>query len=149
MPEILTTIAIIGIMAAIAIATFTDIGSGTTSILAEQTTSQLNAATRGFSQTRWSIPTPGDDSSTDDEFKVLRSLQWIPPGRGGRESFTQYWNPTASSNVNDYRIRWNGVSFTLIPKGTTGSGLRIAENGMDQSSDPYSFPNNYKPEGQR
>lgn len=149
LPEIMTTVAIIGIMAAIGIATFTDVGAGTTSVFAERTTAQVNAAVRGFSQSRWSIPTEGDDSTTSDEYKVLRTLQWKPTGPGGRESFTPYWNPAASSNSSDFRIRWNGLSFTLIPKGTAGSGLRIAETGMDQSPTPYAFPANYKPEGRK
>ena len=80
---------------------------------------------------------------------MLRSLQWKFPAsqlKIGSPYFDPKYNPVASSSTNEFRIRWNGVTFEMIEPGQAGTGLKFG-GGSDFSTTPYSFPTGYKPEG--
>ncbi len=49
------------------------------------------------------------------------------------------WNPVASSNTQDYRFKWKGTLFILLPPGTAGTGLKVDFNAGDMGT-PYSHP---------
>ena len=150
LPEIMVTIAIVAVLAGIALATFGNVNDATRKAQAENITAQLNNSLKGFGQSNWDIRTTKDDAATTDEFKVLRSLQYKPAASSGRfDSGAPYypptWNPTASSSSSDYRVRWNGLNFQLLPPGTAGTGLLLRFDASDQGA-PYSFPSNFTPE---
>ena len=94
----------------------------------------------------WSGGQAGDDTETDDEFLVLRSLQWRDDlsAAPGSPYVRPDYNPSISDNAKDYRIRWNGRVFTLLEPGDSGKGLKIVYNGDDYTSN-YSFPDDYQP----
>lgn len=153
LPEVMVTIAIVGILAAIALATFGNVNESTRLVVAQKIAAQLNAGVKGYNQSNWDMPTAKDDSATTDEFLVLRSLQNAPTASSGSfQSLAPFyspgWNPTSSSAVADYRIRWNGVSFELLAPGQSGQGLKVTFDGTDQGA-AYTYPSNYKIEGAR
>ena len=153
LPEIMVTIAVIGIMAAIALASFGNVTDGAKLAQAQSITAKLNAAVKSFDQTNWDMPTAADDTATTDELKVLRSLQYKPAASLGSFNsaapfYSPNWNPTASNSTQDYRVMWNGFNFQLLTPGTVGQGLKLLFDGSDQSS-PYVFASNYQIEGTR
>jgi prepilin-type N-terminal cleavage/methylation domain-containing protein len=150
LPEIMVTIAIVGVLASIALVAFGNVGDATRLAQAENIIAQLNGALRGFGQGNWDIRTTKDDGSTTDEFKVLRTLQYKPPASSGRfDSGAPYyppsWNPSVSSATTQFRVRWNGRNFQLLVPGTAGTGLLLPFDSSDQTA-PYSFPSNFTPE---
>ena len=152
--EILVTVAVIGILAGISLLTYGDVNEGARLAHARNVTAKLNAAVKGFGQSNWDMPTAKDDSDTADELKVLRSLQYKPaPSLGtfntGAPYYPPNWNPAPSTATTDFRVRWNGLNFELLEIGVAGKGLKIAFDGTDMSSTPYTFPGNYKMEGAR
>ena len=152
--EILVTIAVIGIMAAISLLTFGDVNEGARLAHARNVTAKLNDAVKGFGQSNWDIPTAKDDSDTADELKVLRSLQYKPAAslgtfNTGAPFYPPNWNPAASTATTDFRVRWNGYNFELLEIGVAGKGLKIAFDGTDMSATPYTFPSDFKMEGAR
>lgn len=154
LPEMIVTIAVIGIMAAIAMVAYSNVVESAEKVRAEKVSAELNAAVKGFSQNNWDIPTAKDDSATTDEFKVLRTLQYKPAAALGRfDTSAPYyppaWNPPASNNTADFRLRWTGVSFQLLEPGVSGLGLKLAFDASGQSATVYTFPSNFKPEGAR
>jgi prepilin-type N-terminal cleavage/methylation domain-containing protein len=150
MPEIMVTIAIVGVLAAIALVSFGNVNDAARMAQAENQVAQLNSAVRGFGQGNWDIRTVKDDGLTTDEFLVLRSLQFKPTASSGRFDsgapyFPPTWNPTSSSASTEYRVRWNGRNFQLLVPGTSGTGLLLRFDGTDQTA-PYAFPTNFSPE---
>lgn len=152
LPEMIVSIGVIAVIAGISLAAFTNVFDNANLVQAQRINAQLNAGLKGFGQTNWEIRTARDDANTTDELKVLRSLQYRPSASLGRYDvsapyFSPNWNPVASNNTEDFRVRWNGANFQLLVPGKAGKGLKLAFDGSDQSSTPYSFPANYKPEG--
>ena len=151
--EILVTVGVIGVLAGISLQTFGNVNEGARLGQARSIAAKLNAAVKGFNQSNWDMPTPLDDADTQDELKVLRSLQYKPPHavgsfNSGAPFYPPTWNPAASAAATDYRLRWNGFNFELLEPGVAGKGLKINFDGTDQSA-PYTFPSNYKIEGAR
>jgi prepilin-type N-terminal cleavage/methylation domain-containing protein len=147
--ELIVTVAIVGLLAAISIPIYSNLRDDSERALANDHIEALNRALTTFSQNCWKIPTVPNDSSPDDELAVVRSLQYQFPSsslKPGSPYFDQKYNPPASSNKSYLRIRWNGKSFELIDRGTVGTGLRF-NSGADYGRDPYVFPSGYVPEG--
>lgn len=150
--EMMVTIAVVGILAALAVAGFSDVFESSSLTHAQRLNAQLNNAVKTHAQTNWEFPTAKDDSATTDEFLVLRSLQYKPAASSGRFDpnapyFSPKWNPPASSDTTHYRVRWNGVNFRLLPPGTAGTGLKLSLDGSDYTAADFSFPANYVPVG--
>jgi len=152
LPEILTVIAIIGVLAAISIPAYTGITSTAQNVEAGDFVESLNRAVLRFGQANWDIPTAANNPAVTDEVTVLLSLQFKWSARqAGRELrlgspyFTPKYNPATSSNSTTHRIRWNGRSFELLKPGTSGSGLLKTFDGRDQKD--CVFPNGFLPAG--
>ena len=58
----------------------------------------------------------------------------------------QDWHPVVSSDVSEYRIKWNGYSFELIYPSSQGIGIRLSLDGSDYGLN-YEFKKGYKPVG--
>jgi prepilin-type N-terminal cleavage/methylation domain-containing protein len=150
LPEIMVTIAIVAILAAISLVSYGNVSESARLVLAQNIVAHLNAGVKGFGQGSWDIHTAKDDSSITDEFKVLRTLQYKAPTSSGRFDtgapyYPPTWNPGESSSTTDYRAQWNGVNFQLLTPGTSGTGFKLKFDGSDQNSD-YTFPANFTPE---
>ena len=147
--EIVVVVAIIGVLSAVAIPVYSNLHSASEKAVANDHVEALNRAVTNFSHTCWKFPTAANASSTDDEFAVIRSLQYKFPAnklKPGSPFFDPSYDPKSSSNSSYLRIRWNGKGFELLDRGQAGTGLRF-ESGNDFKKTPYSFPSGYLPEG--
>jgi prepilin-type N-terminal cleavage/methylation domain-containing protein len=147
--ELVVTIAVIGVIAAISIPVFGNLHDASERGIATDHVESLNRAVKEFSQECWTIPTPADPGSAADEMIVIRSLQYHFPAsnmKAGSPFVDPRYSPGNTSDSKVLRIRWNGTSFELLPRGASGTGLRF-NHGDDYSAAPYSFPSGYKPAG--
>ena len=152
LPEILTVIAVIGVLAAIAIPAYTNITRSAQDAEASDFVESLNRAVLRFAQANWDIPTPADNASTADELTVLLSIQfkWADKAAGreirlGSPYFSQRYRPAVSNNSTVHRLRWTGRGFEVLLPGQPGSGLLKTFDGKDQTN--AVFPVNFLPAG--
>ena len=145
--ELVVVIAIIGIVAAVGLGAYTKTIEGVRRSVAWDKTEILNLGIKKYSQIVHDITTAANPDSTDDEYLVLRTLQWRDSGDPSLDSpyVRADYNPTASASSEDYRIRWNGFNFEVLNPGDSGSGLKIVDDGSDLTT-AYSFPDGYTPE---
>ena len=134
--EVLTTVAVIGIIAAIAVPTIGNVVEGSRKGVAENVVATLNKATKEFGYSQWDIVTVAAPATPDDEILILRSLQWRDPDTSGELNpkgpfMRPDWNPSTSNDTEDYRITWNGSAWRLLEPGSAGSGLRLLFDGSD------------------
>ncbi len=149
--ELLTVIAVIGVLTAIAIPAYSGVTDRVRDAEAGDFVESLNRAVLTFSQTNWEIPTPANNGADTDELLVLRSLQfhWPSPNQKpvGAPYFSPKYNPGSSSASTVHRIRWNGRTFQLLKPGTSGTGLIKTFTGADYTAADYVFPSSYRPAG--
>jgi prepilin-type N-terminal cleavage/methylation domain-containing protein len=134
--EMLITVAVIGILAAIAVPSIGSVVEGSRRGVANNVISTLNNATREFGHSQWSITTAPTTNSGADEFYILRTLQWRDPDTSGELNpkgpfMRPDWNPVTSSSADDYRAEWTGSSWRLLEPKTSGSGIKIDFDGSD------------------
>jgi prepilin-type N-terminal cleavage/methylation domain-containing protein len=148
LPELLTTIAVIGILAAIGIQTYRGIQDSARETIARDNLALLNRGVLHFSQTNWDIVLTAVNSSANDELAILHTLQWRDPRNPtpGSPYISTNFSDTVSSSTDDYRIQWNGNAFELLLPGTAGTGLLTGESSPGGST-PYTFPDDYQPLG--
>jgi type II secretory pathway pseudopilin PulG len=147
--ELIVTIGVVGCLTGLAIPIYSNVRNASEEGVATDHVESLNNAVTKYSQECWKMPTAADASSTADEYKVLRSLQYrfpISTLKPGSPFFNPSYDPGTSSSTSDIRIRWNGKSFELLKHGQSGTGLKY-NSGNDVKNSPYSFPSGYKPEG--
>ena len=145
--ELVVTIAVMGILASIGIGAYSKLIENVREAVAWDKAEILNLGLKKYSQMVHDMTTAADPSSTDDEFLVLRSLQWkhpTEPSVGAPYARVDY-NPVASSSSDDYRLRWNGFVFEVLNPGDAGSGLKVCDDGSDLTTN-YSFPDAYVPQ---
>tara|TARA_R110002096_G_scaffold28985_24_gene87559 strand:+ start:1022 stop:1519 length:498 start_codon:yes stop_codon:yes gene_type:complete len=134
--EMLTTIAVIGILSAIAIPTIGDVVNGSRRSVADSLIQSLNNAAREFGHSQWTINSAPIPSSGADELLVLRTLQWRDPDTSGELNpkgpfMKPDWNPTTSTSEEDFRAEWTGSNWRLLEPKTSGAGLKIIFDGSD------------------
>lgn len=147
--EVITVIAILGIVSAIAIPNLAQIGEGARRGTAENIISALNKATKEFGHSQYDLKTTPVAASGGDELLVLRTLQWRDSKPNGELNLPgpfmrTDWNPVPSDKSNDYRAEWDGASWRLLTPGTSGAGLKIVFDGSDLGT-PYVHPNDFAP----
>ena len=151
--EVLTTIAVIGIVAAITIPSLGKILDGSRRGVGKNLIETLNKATRNFSHSQWDLRSAPVPASGGDELLILRTLQWRDPNPTGELNasgpFMKIdWNPATSTSTDDYRAEWTGSSWRLLEPGTAGAGLKIVFDGSDLGT-PYVHDGGFKPVGSR
>lgn len=152
MVELLMVIGVIGVLAGIAIAAYSGITEAAKRTEAVDFAESLNRAVLRFNQANWDLPTAADPSASTDEYTVIRSLQYKWPIRSlkpGSPYFAKNYNPEASSDSNEFRLRWNGRNFEVLGPGTAGTGLLKTFTGADYTAADYAFPNGYQPAGMK
>jgi prepilin-type N-terminal cleavage/methylation domain-containing protein len=151
--EMIATIAVIGILAAITIPGLGRVLVGSRRGVAMNAVETLNMATRNFGHCQWDLRATPNPATGADELLILRTLQWRDPNPSGELNHVgpfmrNDWNPEISSNSNDYRAEWTGSSWRLIEAGTSGSGLKILFDGADFGT-VYIHPPGFEPVGSR
>ncbi|MEZ0275027.1 MAG: type II secretion system protein [Roseimicrobium sp.] len=141
MAEILTAIAIMGVIAAVAIPHITGTLSASKETISRNLVETMNQAVHRFNQTNYELLYTGLAPSAQDEMLVLRTLQFRDPDRPkiGSPYLRTDWNPDGSTSLSDYRIVWSGVMYTLVLPGQPGTGIRVNFDGTDITT-PFIFP---------
>ncbi|MGC1481729.1 MAG: prepilin-type N-terminal cleavage/methylation domain-containing protein [Chthoniobacterales bacterium] len=124
--ELLITIAVIGVLAAIAIP---QIGGLVPSARVEVGTGAMNFLNRGvllYNQTVKTIPI-APTVGTDDEIAVLDLLKDPTSPLPGAPFIPDEFDETRSSDSTVNRIQWTGKFFKLLPPGTAGAGIVVAQ----------------------
>lgn len=148
--ELLTTIAVLGILSGIALQSYRGVQTSARESVAHDNLALLNRALLHFEQTNWDIVLNPISDATSDELAVLRTLQWRNPvaaqATPGSPYLSASFSNTMSSSTQDYRIQWNGHVFELLVPGTPGSGIRTGEL-TSSSSTPPTYSDDYQPLG--
>lgn len=143
--EVLVSISIVAILSMLAIPSYMNYFGTSKETLAGTVLETLNTAVHRFNEGNYELRvSPGTGTDAAVELAVVRTLQYRNPlnPRVGSPYIHNHWNPTASSNVNDYRLQWKGTLFGLLTPGTSGSGLKVVFDGGDLTT-PYVFPSNF------
>jgi len=151
--EMMITVAVIGILSAIAIPNVGKITEGSRRGVAGNVIQTLNQATREFGHSQWDLRSSPVTTSGGDEMLLLRTLQWRDPNPSGELNLPgpfmrTDWNPTTSNLDVDYRAEWTGSSWRLLEPGTTGAGLKIIFDGSDLGT-IYVHDSTFTPVGSR
>lgn len=148
MAELLVTVAVIGIMAAVGISSMTTVREGSKQGIAQEVASNLNRAVADYSQINWEIDVSVQADETDEVW-ILQSLQWRDPTSPslGSPYMNPGWNAEVSSDATDHRIQWNGGAFELINPGAAGTGLRVNFEGGTDMGTSVVHPDGFYPVG--
>ncbi len=150
MTEMVITISILGILSGVVMISMGDSFLAGQETLAVNRMEMLNRALHQFSQGNYEMIFTARPDSAADELFVLRTLEYRIPNeskaKAGSPYVTPYYNPPTSSNVADFRIRWNGRLYELLRPGQTGSGLKMVFDGSDMTA-PFAFPPNFQMAG--
>lgn len=149
--EVMTTVAVLGILSALAVPAYQNILGSAGSTVASNLVETLNGATKKFSHSQWDLAYTPKPTQATDELYVLRTLQWKDPETSGELNpkgpfMTPNWSPATSSSDKDFRAEWTGTSWHLLEPGESGTGLKLALDASDVGTG-YSFPANFKPAG--
>ena len=142
--EMLVVVSILGIMAGIGFFATSGVLEGSKSSIARDLQGKLNIALKAHSQSNYEFVLAADDSAYTDELAILRSLQWRDADVPGSPYFKINFNPVGSDDTEDYRLRWNGLNYVLLERGSAGKGLKVDFSGSDQGTN-YVFPSGYSP----
>lgn len=149
----LATIAVIGVLAAIAIPSVGTVVEGSRRGVAGNVVETLNKAARNFGHSQWDLRTSPNPATGADELLILRTLQWRDPNPSGELNaagpfMKTDWNPATSTSSGDYRAEWTGSSWRLLEPGVAGAGLKLVFDGSDLGT-PYVHAPGFEPVGSR
>jgi prepilin-type N-terminal cleavage/methylation domain-containing protein len=139
--EVLTVIAVIGILAAVAIPQISGVLSPSKTAIARNLVETLNGAVHRFNQTNYELLFTGVSVSGQDEMLILRTMQYRNPDNPapGSPYMRSDWNPAISSSTADHRLMWSGTLYRLLEPGQSGTGLKVNFDGSDLGV-PFIFP---------
>ena len=146
--ELLIVISMIGIITSIAIPQLGGLLPSSKDVLARDFVENLNGSLKKHNQSNYRIKYQKNDFFAGDEIQIVRTLQWRDDEdpSPGSPYMRQDWHPVVSSDVSEYRIKWNGYSFELIYPSSRGIGIHLSLDGSDYGLD-YQFEKGYKPVG--
>jgi len=127
--EVLVTIAIIGIMTAIAIPSITRTDQAAKAEVANQIVTSINRAISAYRQCASEITLNANSDTGEDEASIMALLTVADSGVVGSPFLHgPKWPHAESADDATYRVRWNGRFFEVLPPGTAGTGLKV--NGI-------------------
>lgn len=142
--EIVTTIAVVAIIGAIAIQGYQGINSASRETVARDNLALLNRSLLHFNQGVKDITLSPNYASASDELTILRTLQWRDEDLPGSPYLSATFTGGVSSSTEDYRICWNGRFFELLMPGTQGIGIK-AGLATPEAEVEFNYPEGYKP----
>lgn len=147
MPELIISVSIIGILAAIVAPAFPDLAAATRDVIARDRVEMLNQAVERLVTARGPIPF-GEQAGGGPslEMMIVLTMQMRDPLVPGSPLLPVNYRPALSSQPSDYRARFLGGRFQLIFPGDPGTGLRIQIDGSDLGA-PVVIPPDFKPYG--
>ena len=142
--EVLTVIAIIGVLGALFIPNLGDVFTPSKAAMARNVCETLNGAVHRFNQVNYEMLFTGVAASGQDEMLILRSMQYSNPNNHapGSPYVRNDWNPAISSSTADYRLMWTGTLYRLLAPGQSGVGLKVEFDARDITT-PFVFPDNF------
>lgn len=131
--EVITVIAVLGVLAAIAIPSIKGSFGASKEAIAKNLVETMNQAVHRFNQTNYELLFTGVAPSGQDEMLILRTMQYRDPARPkpGSPYMRVDWNPDVSNSSEDYRIMWSGALYTLLLPGQAGTGIKVKFDGSD------------------
>lgn len=146
MTELVTVISIIGVLASILVARFPDLAGSGREVLARQKLEMLNGALISMNYSGRRIEAPANLGTAGDEQLIIMTLQRRDESLPGSPFVLPTYRPPASSDAQDYRLRFNGTRFELLLPGQAGTGLKVAFDGSDIGPARV-FPPDFRPYG--
>jgi prepilin-type N-terminal cleavage/methylation domain-containing protein len=146
--EMVTVVAVLGILAGIGIASYNNLLRRSKETGAKERAEWLNQALQTYIQVNGDF-TQSSSGSAADEMIVLRTLQWGDPSRPpspGQPYVTLRYNPVSSSDTNTYRLQWTGYAYKVLKKNEGGTGILIPFDGSDMTNPPP-IPATFRPAG--
>ena len=131
MAEMLSSIAVIGILSGVMISKFSNVKTASSEIIANEMMEAVNLGLKKFNQIDHKITTATNHDSSADEAVVLGLLQTRDNLVPGSPFVRPDWNPVGSDSNEDYRIQWAGKTFQLLKPGTDGHGLKVDFEASD------------------
>jgi type II secretory pathway pseudopilin PulG len=128
MVEITISVAVIGILSAIAVQSFGHIHTSSSTIAADRTISMLNAAVAKYQTAVQEINRPAVVAEASDELAVLGLLTATDATIPGTPFLKQTHKFIASDALSEHRASWNGRWFILVPRNTAGTGLALGQD---------------------
>jgi len=124
--ELLILVAIIGILASIVIP---QIGGISSTVREEVGIDAMNLLNRGVLHQVQAVGTidVAVSSGSDDELAVLALLKTRDTGVPGSPFIPSTFSGVGSSSTDSVRIIWTGHFFKLLPEGSAGTGIVVAE----------------------
>ncbi len=125
LPEILVSIAIVGILAGLALSVFTGVSDTSQREAGSAYVETLNRAVMAYNQCGSTISIVANGASAADEQSVIALLTTEDPAIPGTPYLAGNVPATASDDTAVMRVRWDGRYFELLAKGAAGSGLKL------------------------
>jgi type II secretory pathway pseudopilin PulG len=148
--ELVIVISIMGVLAGMALQSMGQFLSGSKDALASTRQEMLNDGLYCFAQQNYELLFNSNDGSITDELFILRTLQYRNPALDlatvGSPYIDPRYNPVASSDNTQHRLRWTGRLFELLVPGVSGTGLLMDFNGVDFTT-AFVFPPNFQMAG--
>jgi type II secretory pathway pseudopilin PulG len=146
--ETLVTVAIIGILAAVALPSLGRVVPCSKDVIAAEVLETINLSVSKYTQIHGGELklVVGNDASGSEEVAILRALQWVSPTEPdpGAPFMRTDYNPPISGNRSDHRLVWNGSYFELRLPGVEGTGLKVSFDGSDLKT-PVVFASDFVP----
>lgn len=146
MTEMVITVSIIGVLAAIIVVSMSDMIGGSKTVLAKQRLEMLNGGLNQMAMSGRQIFTSPQLTSTLDENLVVMTLQMRDLNLVGSPFVVPTYLPKGSSDGTTYRLRFTGHRFELLLPGQAGTGLKVEFDGSDMGPARI-FPPNFRPYG--
>ncbi len=150
MTELVIVISTLGVLATVAITSFSHLLGSGKSAIAEERREMLNQGLHRFAQENYEMIFSRLDSATADEMVILRTIQYRNPNPLRSKTGSPYvdprYNPLVSSDSKEYRLRWTGRNYELLRPGVSGSGLLMDFEASDFTT-AFVFPPNFKMAG--
>ena len=150
MSEMVITIAVLGVLAAIVIPMLVGTITGSKEALANAKVEMLNQGLNEWAHSFKEYSFTPNNGSASDELTIVLDLEYRNPNPNKTLTGSPFVNPSyrpkESSSLADYRITWTGFRFKLIRPNSSGTGIKVEFDGSDYGT-PFVYPPNFSTSG--